>query len=387
VAEVPMGTTLGEVIERIGWGMPAGRRIGTILAGTANALIPEGLLDTPLSFEAMRAAGTGLGSAGFVVFDERTDPVAVAAGVARFLGVESCGQCEPCKRDGTALAALLDQLRLSDLDERGFAELRSRLDTVDVGARCNLASQQSAVVGSLLRLYGPQVEAHLVAAGTASPPAAPEPALVVPIDNIIGGRVILDAGQLAKQPDWSYDAVDSGAAPAARLGNTPVSIDLPSSGRRWPEWEAQFSDEHPLEVIDASHEELDHLVRMALESGPEERLSGMERLEHALRLHVDVTRRILTFMGRRHGGERGEELADVIELRGVHLLELLDEIDAEDADDERWRSSVTELGSQLPEFAGMEDELLELLRTTMDPQERAELGNALAEGIVTSNVP
>ena len=67
-------------------------------------------LDTPLTYEDMEAAGSGLGACGFIVFDDADDMVAVAAGVARFLAVESCGQCTPCKQDGLAIAAILAPL-------------------------------------------------------------------------------------------------------------------------------------------------------------------------------------------------------------------------------------------------------------------------------------
>jgi len=387
VGEVPMGTPLGEVIERIGWGLPADRRISTIVAGTANALIPESLLDTPLTYEAMRAAGTGLGSAGFIVFDDRTDPVSVAAAVSHFLAVESCGQCEPCKRDGMALAEHLEQLRGSMLDEFGYSDLLSRLDTVEDGQRCNLASQQTAVVGSLLRLYAPNVRQHREAEAAAPGSLVSNPVAIAPIDNIVGGRLVLDASELTKQPDWSHDETWSGAVPAALLGDTPVHIEAPTSSRRWPEWESQFDDRHPLEVIDSSHEELDRLIHDAMGSGPDARMTAGQRLEHAVRLHVDVTRRILTFMARRHGGDQGEEIADATELKGVHVLELLDEVDAAGDDEARWRDAVREVGVALHDFGAKEDEMLELLRHTMDPQERAELGDALAEGIATSTVP
>ena len=358
-----------------------------LVAGTANALIPESLLDTPLTYEAMRAAGTGLGSAGFIVFDDRTDPVSVAAAVSHFLAVESCGQCEPCKRDGMALAEHLEQLRGSMLDEFGYSDLLSRLDTVEDGQRCNLASQQTAVVGSLLRLYAPNVRQHREAEAAAPGSLVSNPVAIAPIDNIVGGRLVLDASELTKQPDWSHDETWSGAVPAALLGDTPVHIEAPTSSRRWPEWESQFDDRHPLEVIDSSHEELDRLIHDAMGSGPDARMTAGQRLEHAVRLHVDVTRRILTFMARRHGGDQGEEIADATELKGVHVLELLDEVDAAGDDEARWRDAVREVGVALHDFGAKEDEMLELLRHTMDPQERAELGDALAEGIATSTVP
>ena len=56
-----------------------------------------------MSYEALAAIGSGLGSAGFIVFDDEDDLVAEAAGVSRFLAVESCGQCTACKQGGLAL--------------------------------------------------------------------------------------------------------------------------------------------------------------------------------------------------------------------------------------------------------------------------------------------
>src|SRR3546814_20468649 len=76
------------------------------------------LLDVPLSWEGLASVGSGLGSAGFIVIDDTVDIVAVAHGVSRFLAVESCGQCSPCKHDGLTIAAPLDRLRSSRSEER-----------------------------------------------------------------------------------------------------------------------------------------------------------------------------------------------------------------------------------------------------------------------------
>ena len=62
-----------------------------------------------MSYEALKTAGSGLGSAGMIVLTDDVDLVAVAAGVARFLAVESCGQCTPCKLDGLAIASGLQE--------------------------------------------------------------------------------------------------------------------------------------------------------------------------------------------------------------------------------------------------------------------------------------
>ncbi|MGH8978492.1 MAG: NADH-ubiquinone oxidoreductase-F iron-sulfur binding region domain-containing protein [Acidimicrobiia bacterium] len=212
VAEVPMGTTLRSVIEQIGGGVDPGREIVAVLSGVANALIPARALDTPLTYEAMRAAGSGLGAAGFVVIDDRTDLVAVTHGVSRFLAVESCGQCTPCKRDGLELSALLDRIRRSEANGFDVDSVADRTATVADGARCTLAQQHQVVVDSLLELFPDAIRAH----GDGRAPAA-EPYLVAPIADIVNGRAVLDAAVARRQPDWTYNDTDSGRWPAARI--------------------------------------------------------------------------------------------------------------------------------------------------------------------------
>jgi NADH:ubiquinone oxidoreductase subunit F (NADH-binding) len=207
VGEVAMGTTLREAIELIGDGAAKGRITGA-LSGVANPIVPEHLLDTPLSYESMREIGSGLGAAGFHVMDETTDVVALAAGVARFLSIESCGQCEPCKGDGLAIAELLaDHDRTTDPADQ-LDRLDALLDTVADNARCALATQQQQVIRSVLDLYPTAMGEG------AAEEVAVEP--ILPLVDIVDGRAVLDTGHLTKQPDWSHDEVDSGAWPAAQ---------------------------------------------------------------------------------------------------------------------------------------------------------------------------
>src|SRR5262249_46763058 len=136
VGEVPMGTPLQDVIEAIGGGVEHGRTIKAVLSGVSNVVLTGDQLDTPCSYEAMQAAGSGLGTGGFCVFDDTVDMVAVAAGVARFLAVESCGQCTPCKQDGLSIADHLERLCQNQGGEADLETVRRRLGTVADGARC-----------------------------------------------------------------------------------------------------------------------------------------------------------------------------------------------------------------------------------------------------------
>jgi NADH:ubiquinone oxidoreductase subunit F (NADH-binding) len=212
VGEVAMGTTLREVIDEIGGGARAGRSIVAVAPGVSGALLPASALDTPLTYEAMVAAGSGLGSCGFTVYDDRDDLVAAVAGASRFLAVESCGQCTPCKQDGAVIAAALADLARSDLTDARLGELQKKLGTVADGARCFLATQQEVVVRSLLETFPEAVVAHFD--GRAEPV---EPRLVAELVEIRGGRARIDERHRDKQPDWTYDAEDSGQSPADRL--------------------------------------------------------------------------------------------------------------------------------------------------------------------------
>jgi len=212
VGEVLLGTPLREVIEMIGGGPRRGHTIKAVMPGVSSALIPGDLLDTPASYEAMAKIGTGLGSGSFIVFDDSDDLAAVAAGVARFLSVESCGQCTPCKRDGLTLASLLGRISQSEGTERNLDEVRSLLDTVGEGARCNLGLQYQVVLQSIVTGFGDELQAHV--SGAAAPA---EPALITELVALEGDEAVFNERHLDKQPDWTFNAEDSGKWPAERL--------------------------------------------------------------------------------------------------------------------------------------------------------------------------
>jgi NADH-quinone oxidoreductase subunit F len=211
VAEFPMGTPLRTVIDSLGGGA-SGQQIVGAMSGVANTVVPPDKLDTPLTYEDMEAIGSGLGAEGFIVFDDTTDMAAVAHGVARFLAVESCGQCTPCKGDGLAIAGLLDDVRRSAADENTLARIDEHLVTVTDEARCFLAHQQQRVINSIMQLYEVQVAEHV----TQARPEV-ERAVIAPIVDLDGDRFTLADEHLNKQPDWSYDEVDSGQFPAQRI--------------------------------------------------------------------------------------------------------------------------------------------------------------------------
>ena len=123
VAEIELGATLRDVIDELAGGVRGGGRVKAVLSGVSNPILTGEALDTPLTHEDLSAAGGGLGSAGFIVFDDTRNLVDVANQVMRFLHVESCGQCTPCKTGTGEFAAGLERI------VGGRAEVMATLDT------------------------------------------------------------------------------------------------------------------------------------------------------------------------------------------------------------------------------------------------------------------
>ncbi len=218
VGEVMMGTTLRAAIDAIGGGVRPGHAIKAVMSGTSNALIPASALDTPLTYEDMAAIGAGLGSGGYIVYADEDDLSAVAAGVSRFLAVESCGQCVPCKQDGLVIADLLRKVCHSVATEREVDEIRSRLGTIADGARCYLATQHQVMVESVFELFPEEISVHLPASPGARPQKDAVPAVLISeMVGIADGVAVYDERHRDKQPDWTFDEEWSGQMPAERL--------------------------------------------------------------------------------------------------------------------------------------------------------------------------
>ena len=228
VGEVPMGTPLAAVIRAVGGGARDGRHVRAVMQGVAAALITEDRIDTPVSWEGMQAAGSGLGSAAFVVYDEDSSMAAIAASVSRFLAVESCGQCLHCKCDGLTIANALERLGRSNARKNDLETIAENLITITDGARCSLASQQQIVVGSILRHF--EAELRAVPGGQ---PAGVETVPVAPIVGIQNGRALLDTAAIHKQPDWTFEDNWSGKFPAERFTRSEPH-DAPKAAHRRP---------------------------------------------------------------------------------------------------------------------------------------------------------
>src|SRR5690606_5656256 len=108
VGEVELGTPLRAVIDAVGSGVHPGRSVKAVFSGVANAVVTD--LDVPVSYEGFATVGSGMGSAGFIVYDDTTCMVDAAYRLSRFLSIESCGQCPPCKLGSSAITERLERI-------------------------------------------------------------------------------------------------------------------------------------------------------------------------------------------------------------------------------------------------------------------------------------
>ena len=151
--EIEPGTSLRAVIDRLGGGPRPGRPIKAVLSGFSNPVLTAADLDAPVSYEGLSAAGSGLGSAGFIVFDDTRSMLAVARMVSRFLYVESCGQCRACKQGCGEVTRHLDTLATGQGEIGDVDVIARRLRNVTDQNRCFLGEQEQRVISSLLRTF------------------------------------------------------------------------------------------------------------------------------------------------------------------------------------------------------------------------------------------
>lgn len=161
VVELPLGTPLAVLVHGFGEGLDEGRRIEAVVSGVSNVpLLPE-QIDTPLSFEDMREAGSGLGSGGFIVYDDTACIPQVAAILSRFLWRESCGQCPPCKLGTAELTERFTTIAAGEGDGGDLEEALAWVERVTDANRCGLGAGQRALAQGFLERHWDDFVAHL----------------------------------------------------------------------------------------------------------------------------------------------------------------------------------------------------------------------------------
>lgn len=199
VFEIELGTPLRELLEQCG-AFDGGHSVKAVLSGVSNPVLTATQLDTALSYEAFEAVGSGLGAAGFVVYDDRTCMVEVTAMLSKFLHVESCGQCPPCKLGTRAITTSLDRIISGEGGDDELGVISRWLRTVTDGSRCYLPVEEQRLVSSMLRAFPEDFAAHLEHGRCPTQRTLPIPKIV----DIRDGMVVYDERQARKRPDWTY---------------------------------------------------------------------------------------------------------------------------------------------------------------------------------------
>ncbi|MBN1108224.1 MAG: NADH-quinone oxidoreductase subunit NuoF [Bacteroidales bacterium] len=160
--EVPMGTTLREVIFEIGGGIRKGKKFKAAqTGGPSGGCLTEKHLDTPIDFDNLTAAGSMMGSGGLIVMDEDDCMVSVAKFFLEFTVEESCGKCAPCRIGNKRLHELLDHITkgkgtLADLDR-----LKNMCHVIKDTSLCGLGQSSPNPVLSTLSNFREEYEAHV----------------------------------------------------------------------------------------------------------------------------------------------------------------------------------------------------------------------------------
>jgi NADH:ubiquinone oxidoreductase subunit F (NADH-binding)/(2Fe-2S) ferredoxin/NAD-dependent dihydropyrimidine dehydrogenase PreA subunit len=162
LVEVPMGTTMREIVYDIGGGAPKKRTFKAVQSGgPSGGCIPESRLDLPVDFDKLQEAGAMMGSGGLIVMDERTCMVDVAKYFLAFLVDESCGKCTACREGVTQMHSMLSRICQGE-GRDGDIELLEQLGTyVKETSLCQLGGTAPNPVLSTLRYFREEYETHI----------------------------------------------------------------------------------------------------------------------------------------------------------------------------------------------------------------------------------
>ncbi|MDZ7679617.1 MAG: NADH-ubiquinone oxidoreductase-F iron-sulfur binding region domain-containing protein [Acidimicrobiales bacterium] len=201
VGEIELGTPLRTVIDAVGSGLTGGRSVKAVFSGVANAVVTAEHLDTPVTYEDFQRIGSGMGSVGFIVCDDTTCMVDTAYRFSRFLSVESCGQCPPCKLGSSEITLHLENIERGAGTDEDLQGIIHWLGRVTDGARCYLATEEREVVASILDAFTVEFADHIEQHRCPRPRQLPIPKLV----DLADGVATYDESFWRKRPDWTYD--------------------------------------------------------------------------------------------------------------------------------------------------------------------------------------
>ncbi|RLB77090.1 MAG: NADH-quinone oxidoreductase subunit NuoF, partial [Deltaproteobacteria bacterium] len=163
LVEVPMGTTLKEIIYEIGGGIPNNRKFKAVqLGGPSGGCVPAKYLNTPTDYEAIAKVGAIMGSGGMIVMDETTCMVDMARFFLDFCQDESCGKCTPCREGTRRMLEILDRITQGKGEMKDLTELETLAAFVKDSALCGLGQTAPNPVLSTLRYFRHEYEDHIL---------------------------------------------------------------------------------------------------------------------------------------------------------------------------------------------------------------------------------
>ena len=163
LVEIPMGTTLREVVEEIGGGIPNGKKFKAAqTGGPSGGCIPASLIDTPIDYDNLIKIGSMMGSGGLIVMDEDSCMVDIAKFFLEFTVDESCGKCAPCRIGTVRLLEILNKITDGNGEMEDLDKLEELANYIKSASLCGLGQTAPNPVISTLRYFRDEYVAHIV---------------------------------------------------------------------------------------------------------------------------------------------------------------------------------------------------------------------------------
>ena len=163
LVEVPMGTTLREIVFDIGGGIPNGREFKAAqTGGPSGGCIPKEHLDTPIDYESLKEIGSMMGSGGLIVMDDTKCMVCLAKFYLQFTVSESCGKCTPCRIGTKRMLEILEKLTSGEGDEYDIYRLEKLAVNIKKASICGLGQSAPNPVISTLKYFREEFRQHAI---------------------------------------------------------------------------------------------------------------------------------------------------------------------------------------------------------------------------------
>ena len=152
--EVPMGTTINEIVNEIGGGVPNGKKLKAVqTGGPSGGVIPAEKLDLPVCYEELKKLGSIMGSGGMIVMDDSSNMVNIANFYLDFTVDESCGKCAPCRIGGKQMLLLLEKINKGRGTKQDLADLKRIATAMQKASLCGLGQTAPNPVLSTIKFF------------------------------------------------------------------------------------------------------------------------------------------------------------------------------------------------------------------------------------------